>query len=175
MSSIPLQLQTQTQHLLSVKSTDIGSSSIAKDETASAALGQGDKNNIHSPSPSPSEVAAIKRQCAADILSLVPDSIARAFFRGVDHDNTSTKENTRSNQYSNQQAPPRTLSQDNGCIGDNEILLEVIEKDLLDPFSDAYCNKHFIFAVIEMVLVRLIPELSEHSISGLLEERGVVL
>lgn len=109
--------------------------------------------------PSEPEIGVIKRQCATDILSLFPRSIAQAFFRGtVGGDTTELM-----------------LSHDDGDDETTALLLEAIETDLLDPFSDAYCNKHLIFAVIESVLVKLLPELSERGITELMEERGVSL
>jgi len=42
---------------------------------------------------------------------------------------------------------------------------------LLAPFADPYCNKHLLFAVLELVLVRLMPELAERGVRALLLER----
>jgi hypothetical protein len=168
-----LHISQQQQPLPSARSTDLSSSDIKTVPTSVPASKQGNSN-----APSPSEVAAIKRQCAADILSLIPDALARAFFRGVDTNNTTN--NRRDNYHNDKQ---RNSSQGSADEEDpshakgreQEELLTIIENDLLDPFSDAYCNKHLIFSIIEMVLVKLIPELSEHSISGLMEERGVII
>ncbi|CAL5867297.1 uncharacterized protein PFLUO_LOCUS1512 [Penicillium psychrofluorescens] len=52
-------------------------------------------------------------------------------------------------------------------------LLETIEQDLLDLFEDEYCNKHLVYSIVETVLARLLPELSERSIADLMEDRGV--
>ncbi|OAL74002.1 hypothetical protein A7D00_2031 [Trichophyton violaceum] len=52
-------------------------------------------------------------------------------------------------------------------------LLSAIEHDLLDLFSDSYCNKHLIYSIVELVLVKLIPEMGEHSVTELMNERGV--
>jgi hypothetical protein len=60
----------------------------------------------------------------------------------------------------------------NGDLEDT-VLLSSIETDILEPFSDEYCNKHLVFSIIETVLVRLLPELSERGITELMEERGV--
>lgn len=53
---------------------------------------------------------------------------------------------------------------------DREILDE-IERGILDVFSDAYCNKHLVYGVLELVLVRLLPELTEKGALELWEER----
>ncbi|KAH8910218.1 hypothetical protein BR93DRAFT_935858 [Coniochaeta sp. PMI_546] len=54
--------------------------------------------------------------------------------------------------------------------GDERILSE-IETGVLDVFSDAYCNKHLVYGIVELVLVRLMPELAERGVIELLEER----
>ncbi|KAH7041114.1 PXA domain-containing protein [Microdochium trichocladiopsis] len=46
-----------------------------------------------------------------------------------------------------------------------------IESGILDLFSDPYCNKHLLYGVLELILVRLMPELTERGVVDLLEER----
>lgn len=53
------------------------------------------------------------------------------------------------------------------------LILEAIERDILDLFADEYCNKHLIYSIIETVLAKLLPELSNHSIAELMEDRGI--
>ncbi|KAH8692852.1 hypothetical protein BGW36DRAFT_29187 [Talaromyces proteolyticus] len=125
------------------------------------------------PPPAAEEVCAIKRQCAADILSLFPaPAIAQAFFcgtipRATNHTNHHPTNHSISNNNDD--------NDDNDDDNDNTALLQAIEMDLLDPFSDAYCNKHLIFSVIETVLVKLLPELAEKGVMDLMEERGVAV
>ncbi|GBF63913.1 PXA domain protein [Trichophyton mentagrophytes] len=57
--------------------------------------------------------------------------------------------------------------------GEDDALLSAIEHELLDLFSDSYCNKHLIYSIVELVLVKLIPEMGEHSVTELMNERGV--
>lgn len=125
--------------------------------------------------PSPSEIAAIKRQCATDILSLIPESIARAFFRGSAENQANDYTTNDRSESSHDEIPASTTkSTSRESTADTEELLEAIENDLLEPFSDAYCNKHLIYAIVELVLIKLIPELSEQTVSSLMEERGIV-
>ncbi|KAI0971093.1 hypothetical protein F4678DRAFT_92709 [Xylaria arbuscula] len=49
--------------------------------------------------------------------------------------------------------------------------LSEIESDIVDIFSDAYCNKHLVYEILELVLVRLVPELAEKGVGELWEER----
>jgi len=44
-------------------------------------------------------------------------------------------------------------------------------EDVLDMFGDSYCNKHLLYGLVELILVRLIPELAEKGVEELLEER----
>jgi hypothetical protein len=53
-------------------------------------------------------------------------------------------------------------------------ILSEIETGIVDLFSDAYYNKHLIYSVLELVLVRLMPELAERRVGELWEERLVV-
>lgn len=125
--------------------------------------------------PSPSEIAIIKRQCATDILSLIPESVARAFFRGNAENQVNDYTTHNRNESSHNEISPFTSKDSSkGSTAGTEDLLEAIESDLLDPFSDAYCNKHLIYAAVELMLIKLIPELSEQSVTSLMEERGIV-
>ncbi|KMU79553.1 hypothetical protein CISG_01971 [Coccidioides immitis RMSCC 3703] len=53
------------------------------------------------------------------------------------------------------------------------LLLRAIERDVLDLFSDSYCNKHLVYSIVEVVLVKLVPELMEHGVGELMAERGL--
>ncbi|PHH54214.1 hypothetical protein CFIMG_003037RAa [Ceratocystis fimbriata CBS 114723] len=53
----------------------------------------------------------------------------------------------------------------------DQCLIQEIDKTILDVFSDEYCNKHLIYAVLELVLVRLLPELAEKGVEDLLDDR----
>lgn len=46
-----------------------------------------------------------------------------------------------------------------------------IETNILDVFSDPYCNKHLMYGALELVLVRLVPEVAEKGVVELWEER----
>lgn len=86
--------------------------------------------------PSDEEAKAIKRRCAATLLSLLPTRVASAFF-------------ANQNQADH---------------------LRQVE-ELLDCLDDAYLNKHLIFAIVELIVLRLVPEMGERGVHALLEER----
>lgn len=58
---------------------------------------------------------------------------------------------------------------------DDEEVANQIEHDMLDCLDDQYLNKHLVYAMLELILIRLIPELEEQPISELLAERGVLM
>ncbi|KAL2871116.1 PXA domain-containing protein [Aspergillus lucknowensis] len=137
--------------------------------------------------PSTAEIASIRRKCAVGILSLMPRPIARRLF-GISVENSLGEILTPAQAPHVSQGPePRLdyqcslsseLASSNGSLcGDAEemLLLSAIENDILDLFADEYCNKHLIYSIIESVLARLLPELSDRSIGELMEDRGFFL
>ena len=42
---------------------------------------------------------------------------------------------------------------------------------ILDVFGDSYMNKHLVFGIVELVLVRLVPELGENGVGELMAMR----
>ncbi|KAE8349431.1 PXA domain-containing protein [Aspergillus coremiiformis] len=134
--------------------------------------------------PSAAEIASIKRRCAVSILSLVPRSIARHFLGvptklAIGQSPLERQEHLKAPNEQNHQ-PSETicaLSPDQLSDDDLEesLLLETIENEILDLFADEYCNKHLIYSIIEIVLAKLLPELSERSVTELMEDRGVSL
>jgi len=161
-----------------------------------------------------SEIAAIKRRCAASLLALIPPTVARTFF-GLEpgcgrRDRTCSAATESSSTLAS--SPPsiderggvqsgslfqakravpsstsRPLASTNGGNGagerqrayevdvnpEEDALLDVIEDDLLDLFSDEYCNKHLVYSIIETVLAKVLPEMTERSVADLMEDRGV--
>jgi hypothetical protein len=57
-----------------------------------------------------------------------------------------------------------------GGRSEEETMLDEVE-GLLMVLSDEYCNKHLVYGILELVLVRLIPELAEKGVEELLVER----
>lgn len=44
-------------------------------------------------------------------------------------------------------------------------------EEVLDVFGDPYCNRHLLYGVVELAIVRLMPELAEKGVIELSEER----
>lgn len=43
-------------------------------------------------------------------------------------------------------------------------------EEILDCFDDTYLNKHLIFQIVELIVVRLFPELGEQDVRDLMEQ-----
>ena len=97
--------------------------------------------------PSPAETLFIRRRCAETLLSLVPINVQHIYF------------GTASG----------LLGQGSEKEGRERRIKEV--EEMLNVFSDSYCNKHLMYGIVELILVRLLPELSEKSVEELREER----
>ncbi|PYH71555.1 PXA domain-containing protein [Aspergillus vadensis CBS 113365] len=135
------------------------------------------------PRPSTPDVASIKRRCAASILSRLPRPIARRFFGvpsvPIEH-NPPSRRPGRLNSSDEPESPWLDSSQASSTVspadcGHEESLLLAAVEEVLDLFADDYCNKHLIYSIIEAILTKLLPELSERSIAELMEDRGVPL
>lgn len=57
-------------------------------------------------------------------------------------------------------------------MGDGERIAEVEQE--LDIWGDNYLNKHLAYALVELVVVRILPELAERGPREGLSERGVL-
>ena len=47
--------------------------------------------------------------------------------------------------------------------------------DVLSCLDDSYLNKHLIFQIVELTIVRLVPELGERGVRDIMEERSADL
>ncbi|PQE13134.1 PXA domain-containing protein [Rutstroemia sp. NJR-2017a BBW] len=103
-------------------------------------------NNTLAPArvpPTPAEIVVIRRKCAEAILALIPMPVRDVYFGSGTGAGTENKE---------------------------ERHIKEVE-DILDVFSDVYCNKHLLYAVVELIVIRLIPELAEKGVEELWAER----
>ena len=124
------------------------------------------------------ELLALRRRCASALWGLVPRWVGRLFFggglvgrlwrtgpvaiparppggRGADH----------------QPADAAGAADAVGSADEDEAILAEIEEGILDVFGDAYCNKHLMYSALELILVRLMPELAEKKVTELWGER----
>lgn len=130
------------------------------------------------PPESDEELRALRRKCASALWALVPRGVGRLYFGGSGSSSLAAWFSKHGSSVS--PGPPRS-----GPVGDNvngrpgddpggdvdgRIVAE-IETDILDVFSDPYCNKHLVYSALELVLIRLMPELAEKGVVELWEER----
>jgi hypothetical protein len=99
------------------------------------------------PAPTLEEARRIRSKAASDILKLIPRPVARSFFAIQGRDDEEER----------------------------EVIGKEIEERLLGWTEDAELNKYLIYAVLEHIILRIVPELKDKTASELLAERGVDL
>lgn len=129
------------------------------------------------PPESDEELRAMRRKCASALWTLVPRSVGRLYYGGSV---SSWLARWFTGSDSSPLVPPDGESPRSGPISGGDVhldgdpdarILSEIETDILDVFSDPYCNKHLMYSALELVLVRLMPELAEKGVMELWEER----
>ena len=55
--------------------------------------------------------------------------------------------------------------------GDRDVWIWEVERELLDVWGDAYLNKHLAYSILELVVVRVLPEVGEKGVEELMRER----
>lgn len=98
------------------------------------------------PPSSELELVELRQRAARAIIGLLPTSVAKMY-----------------------------LGKEGAALdADGSIRMQSMVDDvegLLMVISDDYCNKHLMYSVLELILVRLMPELSEKGVVELWEER----
>ncbi|KAG6036884.1 hypothetical protein E4U41_005452 [Claviceps citrina] len=103
------------------------------------------------PPSSDAEFRALRRRAAAALWTVVPPSVGRVYFGGG-------------------LWAVMGGSTVGGVGGQEEAILDELES-LLDVLGDGYCNKHLMYSILELILVRLMPELQDSGVEELLQER----
>ncbi|OLN93925.1 hypothetical protein CCHL11_03483 [Colletotrichum chlorophyti] len=138
------------------------------------------------------ELRALRRRCANALLASVPSWLARLYLGGhglglrgqpglaSEPADTPREKDMDASDRGGAEATATVNSKD-GNISDSkgpvkedddqQRMLSEIEEGILDIFSDEYCNKHLVYSVLELILVRLMPELAEKGVVELWEER----
>lgn len=104
------------------------------------------------PPSSDAELQALRRRAAKALWGLLPKGVGSLYFGGrLWRRGASTGEGDSSSD-------------------EEDLLVDEMERLLL-VLDDEYCNKHLMYSILELVLVRLMPELSEKGVTDLWEER----
>lgn len=91
--------------------------------------------------PDAAEIVKIRRRCAETVVAAVPGAVLGRYF-GVSV----------------------------AGVGGQETLVGQVE-EMLGVLGDAYLNKHLVYNLIELLVVRLLPELGERGVNDLMKER----
>lgn len=126
------------------------------------------------------ELRALRRKCASALWALVPRSLGQLYFGGSGSSWLAawfSKSGSPMAPRSPRSGPTSDSSDSSGGRGASRgddpgaHIIAEIETGILDVFGDPYCNKHLMYSALELVLVRLMPELAEKGIVELWEER----
>ncbi|KAL7939030.1 PXA domain-containing protein [Trichoderma chlorosporum] len=106
------------------------------------------------------ELLALRRRAASAISDLLPASVTRVYF------------GRRHWRLGGLFGPGDDVGSAAAVTDeeDDERILDELES-LLDVVGDEYCNKHLMYSALELVLVRLMPELSDKGVVELWEDR----
>jgi hypothetical protein len=66
------------------------------------------------------------------------------------------------------------VTENKGADDEDEEMIAQLE-DILDVFGNTYMNKHLVYNILELVVVRLVPEVEGSTPGELLCERGVLV
>ncbi|TGO67529.1 hypothetical protein BOTNAR_0040g00140 [Botryotinia narcissicola] len=119
-------------------------------------------NNTLAPAripPTPTETIEIRRRCAEAILGLIPIAVRDIYFGRTSLYSSGSSTNTIDVDLE----AKTELSKEERHIREVE--------DVLNVFGYVYCNKHLLYGVVEMIIMRIIPELGEKGVQELLDER----
>lgn len=109
--------------------------------------------------PTPAETLEIRRRCAQAILALIPVAVLDTYFgRSPVHSSSGV-----SSSNIDLEVTTAELSKEERHTREVE--------EVLNVFSDVYCNKHLLYGVVEIIIMRLMPELGEKGVQELLSER----
>lgn len=105
------------------------------------------------------ELRALRRRAATSLGGLLPQTVGRLYFGGRLSRQTAAEAGAHAG------AGEKRRDDD-----DHDVIVDGIEA-LLMILSDEYCNKHLMYGILELVMVRLLPELAEKGVVELMDER----
>jgi hypothetical protein len=100
------------------------------------------------PPPTDEEVKEIRAKCARTIRSVIPEFVRKVYFRTQKRNSDELSDGER-----------------------NELEELKMIDGWLASLEDQYCNKHAVFAIVESMIVRLMPELAEKDVEALFVEK----
>lgn len=114
---------------------------------------------------------AIKHRAARAVLGAVPGFVRSRLFGGGGGGGSSSGGSSAS-IFSGVAADQDDEAEIDEAAAEGEDVMQQKEVErLLDVLGDPYLNKHLIFGIIELVIVRLLPEMGEMGVDDLMDER----
>lgn len=114
------------------------------------------------PPSSEAELLALRRRAANALWHLLPKRVGRLYLGGRLWRRSSSSDSSGGNDEAGKEEGERQQEQQRMIDGVEDMLMVV---------SDEYCNKHLMYSILELILVRLMPELSERGVVELWDER----
>lgn len=107
------------------------------------------------PPPSAAEIRAIRRRCATTIIDAIPHAILVRFL-GPE---------TRRSGEGNRDGGDGGVDPQRGGRWIRDV------EEGLDVFGTSYMNKHLLYAITELIVLRVFPEMAEKGVEELMAER----
>lgn len=114
------------------------------------------------PPSSDAELLALRRRAASALWGVLPKTVCRMYLGG------GPRLTLRHGALAGGAGDAR--DEEDPTPPEEEDMVDEVE-GLLMVFSDEYCNKHLVYGILELILVRLMPELSEKGVGELWDER----
>jgi len=120
------------------------------------------------PAPSASEILEIRTKAATAIVDALPAFVARGYFgpSGYGGDGDRDGEKGGGGENGGEEEGGGGGKSKSGGDKVKARRVKFVEEEILDVFADAYCNRHFVFAVVEGVVCRVFPEMGMNTSDG---------
>ncbi|KAI9656492.1 MAG: hypothetical protein M1821_004699 [Bathelium mastoideum] len=135
-------------------------------------------NTTAPPSPSPPSAAAIqavRQRCATALVDALPPAILVRYFAATTTPTSSTDTALSETRESGKGDTVRREEIRGGDSAEEDQRrvrwIADVEANMLDVFGIAYLNKHLFYAIVELAVVRIFPEMAEKSVEELIQER----
>lgn len=130
-----------------------------------------------SPPSSEEELLALRRRAASALWGLIPTTVGKLYLGGrlwrrggtSDVVDASADDDDAATTAEKQGVARKDGDDDDDDEEETKMIDEV--ESILMVFSDEYCNKHLVYSILELVLVRLMPELRDKGVEELWDER----
>jgi hypothetical protein len=117
--------------------------------------------------PTAEESLLLRRKCAVALLELVPLRVQYVYFGRSQDFYTRVGDLV---PFGELEGDEKKRAKEERKVVEKERRIGEVE-GVLDCFGDNYANKHLVYGLIEVIIVRLMPELGEKGVGELMAER----